>query len=142
MSAAPGVCSGRAPSPEPTRGFVATKRPLYWPPREIPNGQIRSARRPSSASEATRAERLRAARRRIAVDGPRMRGARPVRVQAERCPGGGSACALEPRLLRLAVHRVGRTHERDHVEATWAAALQPVEALPGGVVQRTLDMAR
>src|ERR1051326_2559061 len=37
MSAAPGVCSGRAPSPEPvpTRGFVATKRPLYWPPREI-----------------------------------------------------------------------------------------------------------
>src|SRR4051794_38014652 len=38
MSDAPGVCSGRAPSPEPvpTRRFVATKRPLYWAPPGIP----------------------------------------------------------------------------------------------------------
>src|SRR5579863_6847691 len=29
MSDALGTCSGRAPSPEPTRGFVATEWPLY-----------------------------------------------------------------------------------------------------------------
>src|SRR5438270_1467408 len=224
MSAAPGVCSGRAPSPEPepTRGFVATKRPWYWPPCSDPLGaaseqrergdegvpparveqvvvvevrvhvarqrrhdgagegaegmrgrqdtgrRLPAARRavdepelrdgrahsivgvPAAAAEVARVEaalphpfRLVAnTRRGIAVDRPRMRGARPVRVQAEWRAGGSCACALEPRFLRLAVLRIGGTHERDHVEAPGAAALEPVEALPGGVVQRTLDVAR
>src|SRR5581483_4822485 len=81
-------------------------------------------------------------RRGIAVDGPRVRGARPVRVQAERRAGGGGAGALEPWLLRFTVVRVGRTHECDHVEAARPTALEPIEAVPGGVVQRTLDVAR
>src|SRR2546430_3381595 len=104
---------------------------------------------PAAATEQARLEALRAhpfglaahAGGRVAARRPRMRRARPVRVETEWRAGRRRARAIEPALLVLAERGVRRPHQRDHVEAARAAALQLVEALPRVVTERLLEMA-
>jgi hypothetical protein len=62
-------------------------------------------------------------------------------VEAELPVLRDAPCTLEPLLLVLAVRRIRWTQKRDHVEAAGTAPLERVEAAPGLVVERTLDMA-
>src|SRR4051794_7298393 len=73
----------------------------------------------------------------VARAGPRMRGARPVRVQAEipEC-----ARPLEPPLLVFSECGIGRADQRDDVEAARARAPERVEATPGSIVERPLEV--
>src|SRR3954451_10533381 len=76
--------------------------------------------------------------RRVTGRRTRMRGARPVRVQAK-VPGG--ARALEPSLLVFAESRIGRTDQRDDVEAARARLPQLIETMPCRIVERPLEVA-
>jgi hypothetical protein len=103
---------------------------------------------PTAAAEELRLESRRSQpltllaheRGRVASRRPCVVGRRPVRVQTERRELLRLACALDPE-LRVLLRR-GRPHQRRDREASGTAALQPSEAAPHLVVERTLHMTR